>query len=116
MPRRSTRVWVDIGYLLGAGRRNFQAEGYMRVSSTAVATATVVRRTKQDKHLPLVVLHRVIPSTSTARFFTSQEHTNAQQYYSKSQSKWPRKSAGFQVRIPPGTRMPDSCEFCVLSK
>jgi len=48
-------VWVDIGHLLGAGRRNFQAEGYKRVASKAIATATVDRRTKHDKHPPLVV-------------------------------------------------------------
>ena len=48
-------MWVDIGHLLGVGRRNFRAEGYERVASTAIATATVDRRTKHDKHLPFVV-------------------------------------------------------------
>ena len=45
-------MWVDIGHLLGAGRRNFQAEGYERVASTAIATATVDWRTKHVRHLP----------------------------------------------------------------
>lgn len=47
-------MWVDIGHLLGVGRRNFQAEGHERVASTTIATATVDLRTKHDKHLPLV--------------------------------------------------------------